>query len=678
MKSRNDQLNEQIKSLQTAFDETNEGHFQELQKQRKEFDNLLETSKKEMEILRELVDEQKQQLITAYTEHEAEQQQKDAQIASYTEQVNKLQKALRDTQTQMQGANQHYVDELNQNIASLQSLLQENKQLIEQQAAEIEHKQSTIETLNQQIMDLYKSMESHTTELAEKDDEIESLQTQIDKNKADIKKMNQANLTSERRAKELDAALKKKESEWDKERSELENKNKEQLEKLKKFAANLKKKNAQYAELEEKYQALAKSSPVKEIVVQQQVQQVESVPLQQSSNDAKLQETITRLEQQLKESATIVENLNNDMDRRTAELENLKLRLIEKNRLLDELTADLSAKQNEIVGLRDEITKLHEQLHELQNVKDELAKTAEDLKAKNIKIEKCKAVIREKNKEIKRLHELEESIKNNDPSVSADELKLQLDQAQSEKDKISIEFENYRSFIETKLQNSELLVESVENENAQLKERIGRLEENICKAEERRSSLERHSELLGLQLQQKQDQIENAEDEYSERLKTLVGQDEIIEQKLKDMEIERDGLLESIKESEDKSHEMTRKMDALEKYVSDLESTKLVELEMENRDLSGRIEKLETEIHRKQHEYDQMLAEKQSELNELENELSNHLKSVEKERRSIQEDLEKSIEENTLLQDQIIQLQETQSNLELSRNELEKEITWVK
>lgn len=683
-------MNEQIKQLESEVEQTKEAEFQSLQKQRKEFDNLLETNKKELQILRDLVEEQKQQLITAYTEHETELLQKDAEIASNAQQIEKLQKELVAVQSQMQSANQDYVNELNDKIAELQSLLDENKKLIAQQIADIDNKHSTIESLNQQIMDFYKSMESHTSELAEKDDEIELLQSQIDKNKADIKKMNQNNLASERRAKELDTALKKKdkefekqvkqrESEWEaikseleKEKAELETKNKEQLEKLKKFAANLKKKNAQYAELEQKFNALTGEKPVEQVVVQQQIHSVETIPLQQSSYDTELKEKISRLESELHESSAVTANLREDIERKTAEVENLKLRLGEKHQLLDELTSTLNAKQSEIV-------ELHNKLQELHGVKEELTKTAEDLKAKNIKIEKCKAIIKEKNKEIKRLHELEQAIKNKDSlEISTDELKLQLDQAQSEKNKISEEFENYRSFIETKLQNGELLVESIETENVQLKERIARLEENICQAEERRSSLERHSEVLGLQLREKETQIEHAEDEYAARLKALVGQDEIIEQKLKDMEIERDGLLDTLKDYENQMNEWTGKNEELERRIYELESTRLVELEDDNKDLLSRIEKLEAEIARKQHEFDEKIAEKQSELAEIENELSNHLQNVEQERRSIQENLERSIEENTMLQDQIVQLRESQSSLELSRNELEQEITWIK
>ncbi|XP_031624926.1 protein lava lamp [Contarinia nasturtii] len=683
LKSENDRLNEQIKSLQMDLDDAKESDFQELQKQRKEFDNLLESNKKELEILRDLVNEQKQQLITAYTEHEVEQNQKEAQIASYTEQIEKLQQELRDAQSQMQNANASYADELNEKITTLQSLLDENKQLIEQQTADLDHKQSTIESLNQQIMDLYKSMESHTVELAERDDEIELLQSQIDKNKADIKKMNQNNLASERKAKELDSALKRKETEWqkeltekmnewDKQRQELETKNKEQLEKLKKFAANLKKRNAQYIELEQKFNALSKESQVEQVIVPQQVQQVESVPLQQTSNDSELREKISHLEQELHESLANTVTLRDDIDRKVAEVENLKLCLSEKTHLFDELCANLNAKQNEIAELQGKLV-------ELQAVKEELTKTADDLKAKNIKIEKCKAIIKEKNKEIKRLQELEQAMLNKESSeVSANELKLQLDQAQSEKDKINEDFENYRSFIETKLQNSDLVVESIETENAQLKDRIARLEESICKAEERRSSLERHSELLGSQLKEKQSQIENAEDEYAERLRTLVGQDEIIEKKLQDMESERDGLLETLKDYENQMNEWSGKNEELEQRIYELESTKLVELEEENKELSSRIEKIESELTRKQHEFDQKITEKQTELSELENELSNHLQSIERDRRSMQENLEKSIEENALLQDQIVQLRESQSSLELSRNELEKEMTWVK
>lgn len=641
-----------------------------------------------MEILKELVEEQKQQLITAYSEHEQNQLEKENTIASYYEQVQQLQTELNNAQSRMQSANKEYTDGLSDKVASMQALLDENKELIEQQTEELLNKQSTIESLNQQIMSLYKSMEDNTAQMAEKDDEIEHLQSLVDKNRAEIKKMNQQNLASEKKAKDLDHALKQKDgefkksrSEWEKIRTDLETKNKEQLDKLKKFAANLKKRNQQYAELEEKYANLEKTieSPVERIVVQE-VNTVapvfETASIQQSSNDAdelaKQKEINLDLEQKLSGCQSEIQRLNEQINHKTAELENLKMRLSEKNQLLDEITAEADSKRTQIFELTAELL-------DLQNIREQLNTTAEDLKAKNIKIEKCKAVIKERNKEIKRLQEIEKSVKDkNTPDGSVSELKLQLDQVQNEKEKINANFDNYRSFIETKLQNNDLLVESIETENAQLKDRIARLEENISFAEERRSSLERHSELLGLQLQQKQEQMECVEDEYGSRLKTLVRQDEIIEQKLKDLEYERDNLMTTIKEHEARIEDLKDRNGVLEKLLSDLETTKLVELEMDNKELSIRVEKLESEMERNQQEFDAVSAKKQAELEDLENELSNHLQNVERERRSIQEDLEKSREENTALHEQIVQLQESQTDLEQSRNELVKEINWIK
>lgn len=666
-KEDNDKLNTQIKELETELSECKEYNFQEMQKQRKEFENLMETNKKEIDILRELVEEQKQQLITAYTEHEEELKQKETQIASYSEQVEKLETELNNARSQMSTANENYVDQLNEKINSMQLLLDENKKLYDEQIDELANKQSTIDTLNQQIMDLYKTMEDNSTQINEKDEEIEHMQALVDKNKAELKKMNQNCLASERRAKEADHALKQKDADFEKIKSELENKNKEQLEKLKKFAANLKKKNQQYAELEQKYGQLEKSKEsVAEQVVVKQVAAVEAVPLQQASIDNELatyKEKILSLEQKNASNENEIAKLLDDIKHKTSELENLKLRLSEKNQVLDEITADAKVKTTELIELR-------EKLSELETLKGELTKTTEDLKAKNIKIEKCKAIIKEKNKEIKRLQEIEKSIANKESDdASVNELKLELDQLQNEKEKINTEFNNYRTYIEAKLQSNELIVESMETENSQLKERISRLEANICHAEERRSSLERHSELLGLQLQQKQSQIETVEDEYTHRLKALANQDEIIEQKLKDLENERDNLYDTTKELEDQVRDLQRKNESLEKQVHELESVKLIELEEYNKELVDRIAKFESDFDKKQREFDQALAAKHSELVDLENELSDHLQKVERERRSIQEDLEKSRDENTMLEDEINMIK--QQNDTMTQDQLE-------
>lgn len=210
-----------------------------------------------------------------------------------------------------------------------------------------------------------------------------------------------------------------------------------------------------------------------------------------------------------------------------------------------------------------------------------------------------------------------------------------------------------------------------------MKERIGRLEENICICEERRSSLERHSEVLGLQLEQKQSQIENAEDEFTNRLQLLVGQDEIIEQKLNDLETERDMLAETVNDLKDQQTDLSRRHSVLQTQLNELETTKLCDLESENRMFGEKIERLEGELAKQKAEYEQILAKKHAELMEMENELSDHLQTVEKERRTIQEDLEKARDENETLQEEIGRLRSSKSDLERSRSDLEQQMSWM-
>lgn len=457
LKDENDRLNRQLQEIESKLNDANEYTFQELQKQRKEFDNLMETNKKEVDILRELVEEQKQQLITAYTDHEDELQQKMQQIADYGVQVQRLQSALDETSEQMSKANDTYAAGLTEKVDSMKLLLDENQKILDEQTADLSHKQATIETLNQQIMDLYATMEHQTAELNEKEEEIVEMQKTIDQNRSELKKMNQSSLGAERRAKEAEALAKKLSTEFDETKAELETKNKEQLDKLKKFAANLKKRNAQYAELEQKYNQLEaiKSQVAAEPVVVER--KIESVALEQSSEPiGELKETIQRLESKASEYEAEVLQLRNDLSRRSAELENLTVRLSEKAALVDQLSVDVDSKNIELNELRNKLAE---------------RPTEEEVKAQSVKIEKCKAIIKERNKEIKRLKELVETTTTAAAAASSDSgesTKLQLEQLQSDKEKVENDYSNYRMCIEAKLQSNELVLETMEAENAQV------------------------------------------------------------------------------------------------------------------------------------------------------------------------------------------------------------------
>lgn len=675
-------MNEAIKGIAAQLDENRECSAHELQKQRKEFDNHMAINGSEMELLRQLIEEQKQQLIAAYTEHEEKLESVDSEITNYNQQIDRLTVELKHAQSQNAVADNKQAEELAQQIQALQSKLDENQKLADAQSKELANKQSTIETLNQQIMDLYKSMETHSADIADKDDEIEHLQNALDTNRAELKKLNQATVTGKHRIKELETEAQQKAAEWADQRAELESKIKEQHDKMKKFAANLKKRNAQCAELEEKCASLERAieeRPAERVVMQEvNVPAVETVAVQQSSDASKekdYREAIEHLKQSIAQKDADHEHesvaFRAEIDVKSHEVATLQEQLQQNIRQLDQLLAESSQAQAEAQALRAQLT-------DLQAIKAELAATGEDLKAKNIKIEKCKAVIKEKNKEIKRLQEIEQAMKERSADVSNDELKMDLDQLQTEKDKISLDYENYRTFIETKLQNNELVIESMEGDNRQLQERISRLEESIRMAEEHRSMLEHHSALLDTQLKERQTQFESAEDEFSVKLQTLVQQDRVIEQKLKRLEGERDNLLATVTEQQAQNDDLKLKNVALERRLDDLESTRLAELEADNKEQAQRVDKLQIELGRKQDEVSQLAAAKNAELSDLENELSNHLKKVECERRTIQEDLEKCREQNAQLREQVGQLQEAQASFEQMRADLEQEVSSIR
>uniref|UniRef100_A0A182N0V4 Uncharacterized protein n=1 Tax=Anopheles dirus TaxID=7168 RepID=A0A182N0V4_9DIPT len=195
---------------------------------------------------------------------------------------------------------------------------------------ELQHKQETIETLNAQIIELYRTLEAHQAEL----DEVRT------------------------------------------QREQVEQKNEELLEKLKKFAANLKKKNAQCTELEKDVARLTVEAnrPVAEATA--------PAPAPDSCCDA-LREENEQLAQKL-------HHLNNELHR-----------LLEQKYQLE---SERETTQGELGRCAEQLTVAQ---HELEGRSAELHAAQEELTGKGVKIEKCKAIIKEKIKETQRLQERE-------------------------------------------------------------------------------------------------------------------------------------------------------------------------------------------------------------------------------------------------------------------------------
>lgn len=226
--------------------------------------------------------EQKEQIIESYQEHDQEAEQKAQLIELYQKQINEMTHEIQNLKTSTSNKE-------DSELSTLKSLLEENNKLLEEQKEDLRNKQETIEQLNQQIIELYRTMEENANRLIEQEDEIQYLQELITSNKDEIQMLNEKSDQSTKIIKDLRVQLKdravevgnlKLKSAADKESNSsssnqdilkelektvqsLESKNKEQMEKMKKYSANLKKKTTQCSELEAKLSQFEKSDKPK-------------------------------------------------------------------------------------------------------------------------------------------------------------------------------------------------------------------------------------------------------------------------------------------------------------------------------------------------------------------------------------------------------------------------------
>lgn len=758
LRNENNRLKEKIAEIERTlhFDhETIEQKTQELIQLKLEFDNRVDTSNKEIDILKTLVAEQKEQLIDTLTEHESEINEKTRKIEELELKLVEMSKEVDDAKNQFVSSRDEYVEQLQGKVAALKTIFDENNDLLEEQANELRNKQETIESLNGQIMELYRIMEENANKVIEKEDEINYLQEIIDRNEQQIKTLKEKCDGSDSLVQKLQDELVKKSKEievlnqqsksaskndeiedlkkkYETTITELESKNKEQLDKLKKFAANLKKKNTQCAELEQKLEKIEKSGDgaidiseltkklenLQQLVFQKDqeinVMRHESsrvaVSVQQSSavQDSQIEqlkathaETITdmsdeisRLNHQLTESHNQLTELNRtyqfDLANKYAELENLNLRMNEKVQRMDELTVNIERNNSELVSLQNSLRE--------SNVN--LATTSEDLKAKNVKIEKCRAVIKEKNQMIQKLTasvaEYQKKIEEQQSEKpTTDLLQAQYETLQDEfnrstkqHDEITATLNNELELLKVQLagfggmeiknQENEHYIESLRETNQKLNEKIAKLEEGIGHIEERRSSLERHATLLGSTLQEKTSEFQKNEDELLSRLQALSQHDETIEQRLHDADLEKQELIESLSEVTREKNELIKKLQLVEGQLAELQSTTLSDLEGDNATLMEQVRGLQQDLKRQSSEFDRKVEEQKNFVADLESDLSSQLQRLTDERRDLLHNLEKCKDEINELNCDIVRFKEIITSLEQTNSDLENEMTWIK
>lgn len=379
----------------------------ELDQLQREFDMRLKTSTSEVDILKTLVAEQKQLLIDAYQEHELDINQKIKEINDYQNQVKQMEDDLAALRQQNNSNQQSYANDLNTEVAKLRQLLDENSKLLEDHKEEVMHKQETIDTLNSQIIDLYKTMEENSNKIIEKEDELQYLQEINDSNREEIKSLNQkvsecnktiSDLRSElsRNVREneklqqksaaspaVDPEAVKRVAELESEVQKLETKNKEQLDKLKKFAANLKKKQAQCTELEEKLSAGGSGDVTDASAVN--VLKAQVVQYEEQLNIIKVENN--KLNNNLQKSSAVSNDEVNELRRKLLQLEP---EIIEKSQTIEGLQEKLNDALEKNDVMEESLFDRQAQIQKLETEKMKFAETSNRLNEVSIELEAVK------------------------------------------------------------------------------------------------------------------------------------------------------------------------------------------------------------------------------------------------------------------------------------------------
>lgn len=112
------------------------------------------------------------------------------------------------------------------------------------------------------------------------------------------------------------------------------------------------------------------------------------------------------------------------------------------------------------------------------------------------------------------------------------------------------------------------------------------------------------------------------------------------------------------------------KFDANIEQIANLE-TEITRLESQNGQFQAENAKILID-------FEQKLAKKHAEIDDLENDLSAQLQNIEAEKKSIQESLEKAHDKIVDFEDEIVRMKDTESSSELTKNDLERELSWLK
>ncbi|XP_059617850.1 protein lava lamp-like [Phlebotomus argentipes] len=533
---------------------------------------------------------------------------------------------------------------------------------------EVSLKNDTIDTVNRQIMDLYASLEEKNSQILDKDDEItylrdlqkttadqlhqsthgsDQLKRLIDQLRRQLGEVEQNNARVANATDDVKIGLEKRIQELEDKLMDSEVKRREQLEKLKKFAANLKKKTQQCTDLEAEV-------------------------IKRSEETDAVRKDYEECAQKLADANGEKENLKVMLENLSVDIE--RMRQVHQSQDVD-LSRQIQSLQNEVVAREKMIQELHGSLAQPHEVEkwENIAKEKENM------VLMLQAEIESLRQSCQNIDSLKEEIEKLKKVLEETHMTYQ-EHAKQAQEAFNEEEQRYQekiSSLEAKITEHLMYIEDKESENASLSLRIDKLEEGISFIEARRNSLEKKNNILGDQLRQSQEEFSENEDKLLQRLATLSANDEIIAEKLQNTHAEKMELMDAIAELKVERAALENRLQMLDQEKA--EACKKAEMqESEYNFLSQQIESQKVEMRKVQEDFERKVREKGQELDDLEVESSNQLQKMEAEKKSLQESLERTKDANSELQDEIMNLRENVNSLEQIRNDLERDYSWAK
>nr|XP_023025146.1 protein lava lamp-like isoform X2 [Leptinotarsa decemlineata] len=512
-------------------------------------------------------------------------------------QVNELKTALNEQMELFGAKEQQYKEE----IADLESRLSDmNHQLL--QTVEVEKKNEEMKMM------LHKQME--------KDEIIKTLKIQMQEEDKRI-----SGIIEEMKEKytRLQNQLDGNNDSLEKKVEELSLKNKEQLEKMKKIAANLKRKSQAYSELEEKY-----------------FEEKEKWETEINKKESDVSDRMSSLVVQ-------VNNLSEELNKKTKHLEESEFRLKEFSDIIDNLEQQKSDLQNSLLEMKHKQDKISEvslkqelssSLHaEFDNLHSSNASTNED------KIKELELIIETNDSDIlhfkERVHKLEEDIsrlliekENLEKQSSALEEKVLLSsktieerlQVGEQLSKKLSEVEENNSILVKKLEESEEENKIVNNKFKEQEELINRLKVKLKKAHEKvtqlkatQSSIEEQENVnaeLKKQMAHLEGLVKHAHEEKEEMLSKNQRDYEKIESDYQsqleelgtcknEITVECEKLKELLKNMQEKEEELISELAEYKQKLQDMEGeyeTKILQLTEDlkaaNNNVANRLEEI--------------------------------------------------------------------------------------